>query len=255
MILDNVFDQTLGKISGKLEKMLILGFKDAKEAENGGVEVAKANKAYLKAFINPESYTVVHKVSYDNMPQTSGTAGQHNKFSHVSPEIMSFDFYFDDTGIIDGELRDILKSPNKGVYEEVKEFREMMVKYYGDTHETMVLVLVWGNFILQGRVTDLSIQYKLFNASGEPIRAVASVTFRGTISEDKQAAKLKKSSPDLTHILRVKAGDTLPLMCKKVYGNPKYYLQVAEVNNLGNFRRLEPGMELVFPPIDKTTTS
>jgi nucleoid-associated protein YgaU len=91
----------------------------------------------------------------------------------------------------------------------------------------------------------------MFNSSGEPIRAVASVKFKGTISEDKEAAKAKRSSPDLTHILRVKAGDTLPLMCKKVYGDPKYYLQIAGANNLGNFRRLEPGMEIVFPPIEK----
>lgn len=86
-----------------------------------------------------------------------------------------------------------------------------------------------------------------------PIRAVANTTFKGSIEERKRTALEKKSSPDLTHILQVKAGDTLPLMCKKVYGDPKYYLQVADVNGLGNFRRLEPGMELVFPPIDKTT--
>jgi hypothetical protein len=250
MILDNLFD----KVQGKLEKMLILGFKDSDEAKDGGIAKAKANGAYLEAFINPESYKVNYRVSYDCKPQAPGTDGQQNKFSHVAPEELSFDFLFDDTGIIDGELRDILKRPNKGVYEEVKEFREILVKYYGDKHQTRVLVLVWGNFLFQGNVTDLSIHYKLFNSSGEPIRAVASVKFRGTISEDKQAAKIKKSSPDLTHILHVKAGDTLPLMCKKVYGDPKYYLQVAEANDLGNFRRLAPGMEIVFPPIDKTTS-
>lgn len=255
MILDKVFDQTIGKISGKLEKMLILGFKDEDEAEKGGIKEAKANNAYFQAFINPEKYTVVHKVTYANSTQTPGTEGERNKFNSVAPEIMSFEFLFDDTGIIDGDLRDVLKAPNKGVYEEVKVFKELMVKYYGENHRTQVLVLVWGNFIFQGNVTDLRIEYKLFNASGEPIRAVAYVTFKGTISEDKQAAKIKKSSPDLTHILRVKAGDTLPLMCKKVYGDPKYYLQVAGANGLGNFRKLEPGMEIVFPPIDKTNNA
>ena len=50
----------------------------------------------------------------------------------------------------------------------------------------------------------------------------------------------------------VKAGDTLPLMCYRIYGDPKYYLDVAEVNHLGNFRVLIPGSALVFPPIEKS---
>ncbi len=114
-------------------------------------------------------------------------------------------------------------------------------------------MLIWGPLIFKGYATSLNIAYKLFNSSGIPIRATANVTFRKSIEDEKRNATEKINSPDLTHILQVKAGDTLPLMCKKVYGDPKYYLQVADVNGLGNFRRLEPGMELVFPPIDKTT--
>jgi len=49
----------------------------------------------------------------------------------------------------------------------------------------------------------------------------------------------------------VKAGDTLPLMCYLIYGDPKYYLAVAEANGLGNFRSLIPGMAIVFPPLEK----
>jgi nucleoid-associated protein YgaU len=58
-------------------------------------------------------------------------------------------------------------------------------------------------------------------------------------------------SPDLTHIRLVKAGDTLPEMCFNIYGDPRYYLDVARQNRLDNFRKLEPGTRIFFPPIEK----
>jgi nucleoid-associated protein YgaU len=93
----------------------------------------------------------------------------------------------------------------------------------------------------------------LFNPDGQPIRAVAKVKFKRSMEEKKRAAKENRKSPDLTHLRKVKAGDTLPLMCYRIYGDPKYYLKVAEINGLGNFRFLKPGTALLFPPIDQTS--
>jgi nucleoid-associated protein YgaU len=61
------------------------------------------------------------------------------------------------------------------------------------------------------------------------------------------------SSPDLTHIRMVKDGDTLPLMSFRIYGDSKYYLEVAKANNITNFRKLTVGRKIFFPPIEKTS--
>ncbi len=37
----------------------------------------------------------------------------------------------------------------------------------------------------------------------------------------------------------------------RIYGDSKYYLEVAKANNLTNFRKLTPGQEIFFPPIQK----
>ena len=84
---------------------------------------------------------------------------------------------------------------------------------------------------------------------------MAKVKFKGSIEEKKRVAKENNNSPDLTHRRTVKAGDTLPLMCYQIYGDSKYYLQVAEVNDLGNFRSLTPGQNILFPPLEKTKKS
>jgi nucleoid-associated protein YgaU len=58
-----------------------------------------------------------------------------------------------------------------------------------------------------------------------------------------------KSSPDLTHSRIVKAGDTLPLLSKEIYGTANHYLWIAQQNQLDDFRNLMPGQRLFFPPL------
>jgi len=50
----------------------------------------------------------------------------------------------------------------------------------------------------------------------------------------------------------VKEGDNLPLMTYRIYGDPKYYLEVAKANGIANFRKLKAGQMIVFPPIERT---
>jgi hypothetical protein len=228
---------------GKHGKMLILAFADSKKAESGGVSEADDS---FEALINPEAYTLSYKLKFSNSGQGHGTSGKQLKYEYTEPADMTFEFLFDNTGIIDNDPRD-------SIAEDLKKFREVLIDYKGDSHEPRHFKLVWGeNSIFKGRVTAVDITHKLFNSNGTPIRAVAKVTFKSSIEEEKRAAKEDKQSPDLTHVRRVKLGDTLPQLCFTIYGDPRYYLQVAAANGLGNFRRLTPGVELQFPPIAKT---
>jgi hypothetical protein len=231
-------------VGGKLEKMLILAFATSQEAESGGRAEAKDS---FEAFINPETYTLEYKVKTSE-GQGHGTSGAQAKFEYTLPEELTFEFLFDNTGIIDG------KPKNEGIFDDIKHFKELLTKYQGESHEPYHLKLVWGNLIFKGRAIELGITYKLFNPDGQPIRAVAKAKFKGSIEEKKRAAKENKKSPDLTQRRTIKAGDNLPLLCYRIYGDPKYYLAVAKVNSLTNFRFLKPGTDLIFPPIEKTST-
>ncbi|KAF0195079.1 MAG: hypothetical protein FD166_3136 [Bacteroidetes bacterium] len=229
--------------SGKLEKMLILAFSDSEKAENGGLKEADD---VFEALINPEGYALSYKLKFTDSAQGQGTSGQQLKYEYTEPEEITFEFLFDNTGIIDGK-------PRASIADDLKRFKKVVIDYKGDSHEPRHFKLVWGeNSIFKGRVTELSINYKLFRPDGTPIRAVATVRFKSSIEEQIRAARENNSSPDLTHIRKVKAGDTLPLMCYRIYGDPKYYLQVAAANGLSGFRSLKPGTDIYFPPIEKT---
>jgi len=111
--------------SGKLEKMLILAFSDSKTAESGGK--SKADD-YVEALINPESYTQSYKLKFSKSGQGQGTSGQQLKYEYSEPGEMSFEFLFDNTGIIDDNPRD-------SVADDVLEFRKVLTEYKGDSHE------------------------------------------------------------------------------------------------------------------------
>ncbi|MBE2206683.1 MAG: LysM peptidoglycan-binding domain-containing protein [Saprospiraceae bacterium] len=230
-------------LNGKLEKLLILAFADSEKAENGGVLDADDK---FEALINPESYTLDYKLKFSDGAQGQGTSGQQLKYEYTAPEELAFEFLFDNTGIVDGK-------PRESIADGLKRFKEVVLEYKGDSHEPRHFKLVWGkHFVFKGRVTEVSIAYKLFNADGTPIRAIARVAFKSSIEEQMRAAQEDNNSPDLTHIRKVKAGDTLPLMCYRIYGTPEYYLQVAEANGLSDFRSLVPGMDIEFPPIQNS---
>lgn len=227
---------------GKLEKMLILAFGSSEEAENGGEKDAKAK---FEALINPESYSVDYKLKFSES-QGQGTSSKQLKYEYTQPEEMTFDFLFDNTGIING-------APKDSVVDDIKNFKKVLIEYQGDVHEPPHIKLVWGeNSIFKGRATEIGVTYKLFKPDGTPIRAVVKVKFQSSIEEQKRAAKEDRQSADLTHYYKTKAGDSLSLICHRVYGDPKYYLEIARKNGLQNFRSLVPGTELILPPISKT---
>jgi nucleoid-associated protein YgaU len=86
----------------------------------------------------------------------------------------------------------------------------------------------------------------LFNQLGQPLRAKVSATF---LEVPKPPAK---QSPDLTKIHLVTAGDTIYNIAKAEYDDESFYLQIAQANDLKNYRKLVPGQKLVLPPIAKT---
>jgi nucleoid-associated protein YgaU len=121
----------------------------------------------------------------------------------------------------------------------------------GSIHEPKFLKIEWGTLIFKCRLKSVNISYTLFDKAGKPLRAELDTTFVSDLKDSERVKAENKTSPDLTHKRIVRAHDTLPLMCKEIYGTEGYYLQVARANKLDNFRNLQLGQELFFPPVEK----
>lgn len=197
--------------------------------------------AVFVALVNPADFKHTAGISYEEEPKL-GQPRANPKFSNVNKEQIIFSLVLDGTGAVPGPI-----VPVKAL---LVQLQRVVYQYVGESHEPPYVQLVWGTLICFARLESMTTHHTLFKPSGEPLRAKVDLTFV-TVTTDK-AMKLiaNLSSPDLSHRVFVREGDTLPLLCDRIYGDPGYYLEVARINGLPDFRRLEPGRQLHFPPLE-----
>ncbi|CAN5447650.1 hypothetical protein BH23BAC3_BH23BAC3_07760 [soil metagenome] len=219
-------------------KMLIVGFKNPEFT-------IPALIPPFKAHVNPESYTQSVRIQYSGT-QAPGTSAAANNYNYTEPRILSFEFLLDRTGALGN-----LATGPIGVTPDIIHFKKLTLDYEGDIHRPRFLKLIWGTLLFNCQLKSLDVEHKMFSPQGLPLRAILKTSFVEFIENSRRSSLENRSSPDLTHVRTIKEGDTLPLLTYSIYGDSKYYLEVARVNGLTNFRQLEPGSELVFPPIEK----
>lgn len=236
---------------GELAKMQVDGYdwQDEKDISYDGTPAASTNVA-----INPETLTVGTNIQYEAV-QPTGSTGATQKFKAIQPADVKFELLFDSTGVLQGQgnLSNPLGGEVDSVPDQIKLFRDVAFKFEGSTHRPRAVKLTWGSFIFKGVVKNWSVTYTLFDPNGTPIRARGSLSIVESVSDTLRLSAEDKNSPDLTHIRQVIAGDTLPMMCQRIYGDSKYYMQVAEFNRLNDFRNLQAGTKLYFPPLAEQT--
>ncbi|WP_315833153.1 hypothetical protein [Bradyrhizobium prioriisuperbiae] len=230
--------------SGSLSKMKIIAYKNDKFTQELG---------RFSVYINPASYSRSYKILY-NDPQAQGSNGASPKFNKTLADTVKFELVFDGTGVVGSPLPGVVPFMSDGIKDQINTFLKLAFSYNGGIHSPNFLEVSWGSLLFKCRLSTLDLNYTLFKPDGTPLRARANAIFTSFLSETELALLATKNSPDLSHVVTVKAGDTLPLLCYDIYGSSVYYLEVARVNGLAHFRDLVAGMQLLFPPLRDSPT-
>ncbi|MBK8251181.1 MAG: LysM peptidoglycan-binding domain-containing protein [Polyangiaceae bacterium] len=225
--------------TGGLEKMLITAY-------DASTFTGASRK--MTVTINPEKYSQTYEILYNNV-QGQGANGGSPDFNRIPSDKLQFELIFDGTGVVPSTIPGVLPYTQDGIVTQIQTFKDLCFSYVGKIHSPRYLEVTWGTMVFRARLKTLTISYTLFKPDGTPLRARATILLIGYTDEKELAKQANKTSPDLTHLVTVKAGDTLPLLCYRIYGTSHTYLQVAAVNNLTDFRQLTVGSQLVFPPI------
>lgn len=206
-----------------------------------GMLTLSANNKSFSVMVNPQDYSIKDAIKYSDYNEP-----RSKKFDRYEASVLTIPkIFLDTTGSIPVE-----KWPFNGSIDEmIKKLKSIVYDYNGKNHEPSVVDIMWGDLKVQGRLLSMETKFALFDKDGHPIRAEVNLSFALFKTFKDLEAESNKSSPDLTHVIEVRAGDTLPNLCNKVYNDPSYYMQVARVNNLSDFCRLVPGTRLVFPPL------
>jgi hypothetical protein len=244
----------------KLEKLTLRAFKESASPKDPP-QVSDAPEDSYTVQVNPSSYTLNHLMNY-SYHQGQGFSASEAVYSSSSPVHLDFEFLFDGTGVVPkpSTLGDIplvgaiasALSPDAPfvVMDEINKFNKF-VGYAGKVHRPRALLLVWGSLVFPCVLTSVDYRFTLFKEDGTPLRAVAKCAFCESLPGAERERRDNATSPDLTHVRDVRDGDTLPLLAYDVYGNAQLYLEVARVNKVINFRRLQAASRLSFPPLDK----
>lgn len=227
--------------NGELAKFTIEAWTEI--TRDDGRSIAK-----FEAFINPDEFTINYNVVQDNQ-HPLGAIGSVGTFLGVKPLELTVKLFLDGTNATGNKI---------DVPVKINEFYRC-VGYSGGAHRTQYLRIKWGSLTLLRNEPDVldcclksaSIQYKMFSASGTPLRAIINATFIEVRDYVALARAAQNESADLTHVRVVKEGDTLPGLAYEIYGDVSYYLEVARVNQLTGFRDLKPGRKIIFPPLEK----
>lgn len=229
----------------KLAKLTVLGFRTS---ERSGAPVGRFEVQY-----NPETLSMKHESVYQ--PPQGGVRG---RFSYSKPSRLSVQLVVDGTKVDHMGIE--LLRPIPSVADQVKKFLAVCYRVNGSTHEPAYLKLQWGQLqwgemalepSFDCRLESVDVQYTAFDRDGSPLHAQLTATFVQDLHPPRRAQQTGLTSPDLTHRRVVLEGDTLPQLCREIYGSPSHYLRVAQVNGLDDFRDLKPGQELFFPPFER----
>jgi hypothetical protein len=226
-----------------IEKVRIIAYKDRNFAANSVVTPS------FDLPMNPENYSKNFKIESDNR-RGHGNQGTDPRYNSTAPEELKLEFIFDGTGAIENYRYP--DTSDKSVKRQLALFLKTVYQMEGSIHRPNFLKLHWGEYLIFPCIlSNLDINYQLFEPNGDPLRVRISATFLNYIAQEERTARERRNSPDLTHLRQAKADDRLDLMTYHIYNDTKYLLQIARANNLPTIRQLKPGSELRFPPIDK----
>lgn len=217
-----------------LELMKITGYTDENFQKS-------FNSSPYTVMINPDSLKWSRSIEY-NEKQAPDSSSASQKYKSTPSESLSFDIVIDCVGVVDSKRVDLNA--------EITQLENIVYTYNGSIHRPNFVKVQWGKgIIFKGVLKSFETSYSLFRPDGSPLRAKVSLSFSEYISPDQVAKTDQDKSPDVTHLVPVIEGDTLPGLCQSVWDDSSYYVQVARYNCLNKFRNLKGVDDLLFPPI------
>ncbi len=187
---------------------------------------------------NPAEYThsMGNKFQEKSLPGLSNPVLQ---FVNGEIQTLSMDLFFDTW--TDNRANDL---PGY-----LKKFAQMLA-IDSKLHAPPPVEFKWGSFAFEAYVEKLTQKFTMFNASGIPVRATLSVSFKQFQTLKQQLIKPHRESSDKTKRRVFQIDDSLWAMAAREYGEPRYWRLIARHNRIANPRLLRPGVVVLLPPLE-----
>lgn len=186
---------------------------------------------------NPTEFSVEKSVTYGDQ-SIPGRASPITQFVSGEAETLSMELFFD-TYEEGGDVRD-----------KYTEKLDSLLAVDGKLHAPPVCLFHWGTFEYTCVLQSANKTFTMFRRNGTPVRARVNVTFKRYETPETEGKVETKESADKTKVWTVEPGDTLWIIAAEEYGDPRRWRPIATENDINDPRSIEPGRELVLPPLE-----
>lgn len=197
--------------------------------------------------INPVSFSTDFSIVTDEPATTSPTNGDKKFKKAMEPEI-SIDFTLDATGVTSSLTSGY---SNIDIVDSVDKFAKVCYNINSDTHQPPAVQIEYGGLLYKTTFKSCKINYTLFGSDGSPLRVKISAKFEVVEDDSFTFKKLRLQSPDVTHKIQMKDGQSLIGQSNIIYKRNDLFQEIAKFNGLDSFRSVSTGTLVYFPPIAK----
>ncbi len=209
----------------------------------------------IEVLYYPTEYSIEKSVSYSGSNNESKRRNKTNQNAKSKLDTPFLEYNGGNPGVIRIELfYDTYGQEIDDVRTYTDKISDLM-KIDPKLHAPPILEFIWGiekqgSFVCV--LESLSKKFTMFTLKKDypiPVRARLSLTLK-EFKLKFDEGETTKSSPDKTKVHVTQRGDSLWLIANKAYGNPKLWRPIADRNGIKNPRFLEPGKELIIPPLE-----
>jgi nucleoid-associated protein YgaU len=196
---------------------------------------------------NPKELSLSKSAKWKRDAQRGAKKSGVPEFTGSDPAKLSLEMFFDATAKMDDS---VVRAVEK-LFECCVPTPESLQQKKGSPPW---VIFRWGGLTgFPAYVSSVTARYTLFTPSGTPVRAVCTVAIEEISGElGGQNPTSGALSAQDTHVLV--AGDTLPSVAFRRYGDPNLWRGIAEANDIDDPMRLPVGTALLIPALSEVAS-
>lgn len=193
---------------------------------------------------NPKELTLAKNAKWKREAQRNAKKSGPPEFTGSDPSKLSLELFFDATEKMDDK---VVKAVEKLFACCVPTEKSRQSKKGSPPW----VIFHWGGMTsFPAFMSSVTAKYTLFTPSGTPVRAVCTVTLE-EISGEQGGQNPTSGALAARDVHVVVAGDTLPSVAFKAYGDPGLWREIARTNEINDPLRLRPGSRLLIPAAEE----
>ena len=204
-----------------------------------------AKLATVKLQFNPNSLALSKSTEWRRKPSRMASQSSLPEFVGSGPRTLSLEVFLDATATHDNSVEDRVQKllvacvPTKASLAKKKPASPWVRFEWGSAKTAS----------FDGVLSSLSVDYSLFDVDGRPLRAKCSLSIEEA-AVDAPGQNPTSGSREARRTHRVVAGDSLPHLAWREYGDATAWRVIAEANDIDDPMVLPPGAQLLVPSIE-----